>query len=376
MKFEVNRQKFLNKLVLNAKIIKKSRFGVQEGIEITAKDNNIELYSADETLHLKQSFYTPNLSEAGYIKISGLLINILRVLPDETVKFEATKTSLIIKGKNYDFKLNAIDKNALGAVVSDEINLVAGILYKEWHDVMKKAMLSAEKGRTDNRAYLSAIHFYTGGSLKLVATDSYRMFFRQLKTISITDEIEKLSIPARAIQNSFREDFKPDDVVLIGTFNNSAVISIKDLRIEDSIVEANRDFLDLIPKEFNNEVLISKKEIEPILKRVAGMKDFMIGYVKFIIKDEVLKIVAENKMIGFYEEEIKIKWLHQKNPIEKSSTSAFNPEYLYTGISIADNDSIVYKFQDEPLKPVLISSGNILEDNKQDYLIMPIRTSD
>jgi DNA polymerase-3 subunit beta len=220
------------------------------------------------------------------------------------------------------------------------------------------------------------------GGVRLVATDSYRLAYRDLPGVTALEPGNQVLIPARALQEVARlasqspassssggtEETAPPTL----TFRYSdldAVFEVAGVRLTTRLLKGTfPEYERLVPDRFTNVVKVAKDEISTALKRVRLLvrdsKDMTTPVRLALGRDgiELTVITAEN---GRAVERIEAQ--HDGDDV----TVAFNPTYLLDGIEAIQSDTVLIEAIDST-KPAMVRGDG---DPSYSYLLMPVRVS-
>lgn len=219
------------------------------------------------------------------------------------------------------------------------------------------------------------------GGVRLVATDSYRLAYRDLPGLSALEPGHQVLIPARALQEVARLASQSPGAGATGgdesaasslTFRYTdldAVFEVAGVRLTTRLLKGTfPEYERLVPDRFTNVVKVAKDEISTALKRVRLLvrdsKDMTTPVRLALGRDgiELTVITAEN---GRAVERIEAQ--HEGDDV----TVAFNPTYLLDGIEAIQSDTVLLEAIDST-KPAMVRGEG---DPSYSYLLMPVRVS-
>jgi DNA polymerase-3 subunit beta len=208
------------------------------------------------------------------------------------------------------------------------------------------------------------------GSLRLVATDSYRLAVRDLPGTSVLAEGQSVLVPSHALKELARLLGEAETVTLrLGerdaSFEVAAVGELGPVRLMTRLIEGEfPNYRGLIPKTQPNRLTVGRDALLDALRRVRLLAREATP-VRLVMKPDSLELLAVTQDVGQAHEELDGKF--EGNEL----TVAFNPEYLIAGIEVTPGDEITLETIDA-LKPALVRS---LEGSEFLYLLMPVRVS-
>ncbi len=211
----------------------------------------------------------------------------------------------------------------------------------------------------DARPTLTGVLFEgEGDSLRLVATDSYRLGVRDVEGVRI--EGSKL-VPYRALRELGRAIGAGPMTVSLGEREAAFVTDRGRLtvRIIDSTFPNYRQ---LLPDGHTNRLTVDKAAMLEAVGRAALVAEDHIP-VRLAMHSGGVELSVIRQEVGEATE------LLEGEYVGEDMTIAFNTRYLTDGVNAVDDEKIVIETSD-PLKP-----GLLLGSEKRDfqYLLMPVR---
>lgn len=200
-----------------------------------------------------------------------------------------------------------------------------------------------------------------GGTLKAVATDSFRL---AEKKVSVSGTVPPFSILIPAKNANDIMQTIPDDDIKVLIDEHQCAFSWADGIITTRLVTiAYPDYIQIIPKGFTAEATLLKKDFEAALKRTSVFSDsFQKIRLGFNIKSNKLEFSARNSDIGETNELIPASI--QGESIELS----FNHRYLQAPLSIITTEQI--SLSSAGIGRAMIIKG--VGDSSFLYLVMPM----
>lgn len=172
-----------------------------------------------------------------------------------------------------------------------------------------------------------------GGSIKAVATDSFRL---AEKKVAISGTIPPFSVLIPAKNATDVVQTLPDTDVEVLVDEHQCAFSWSDGIITTRLVTvAYPDYVQIIPKSFSAEATLLRKDFEAVLKRTSVFSDsFQKIRLGFNTKDKKLDFSARNSDVGETDESIPASV--QGESIELS----FNHRYLQAPLSLITTEQL------------------------------------
>jgi DNA polymerase-3 subunit beta len=226
----------------------------------------------------------------------------------------------------------------------------------------------------DSRQVLTGVLWeLENGTLTLAATDSYRLGARTLAVEGAPPEPRKVVLPARALAELVRALQASASSVVALVKENLISFSITSSEAEGSAREsviASRfiegefpNYRQLIPSGYPNVLTVERELLLEVTKRVGLLAQNNLP-VKLRLDSE-LEISAHTPDVGEGQELVAAEYKGE------SLVIAFNPQFLFDGVSAMQTQRVVLEAGDG-LKPAVIRGEG---DESFTYLLMPVRLS-
>lgn len=330
---------------------------------LTTTDEGLMLQSTDLEVSVKH--LVPALVEkTGQTVVPGRLLNdIVRTLPEAAVTLETDGDVVLVRCQQSSFTvrtLNPADFPKFPEVeIEKSVNLPASLLASMVKRVAKAV------SRDETRAVLTGVLVVIEGpSLRMVATDSYRLAVSEIVLENPPAEDIEVIIPGRALDEVSRIATASDEVRL-GTSENQIVFEFGTTTFVTRRIEGSfPNYKQLIPKDPETIVTIAGEELSSAVKRVALMALHNTPLrLEVSIEDQTLSLSANTQDVGDASEDIMVK------AEGKDVEIAFNHVFLTDGLIAASAETLRLEIV-SALKPGLIRTSG---DDEFLYLLMPVR---
>jgi DNA polymerase-3 subunit beta len=220
--------------------------------------------------------------------------------------------------------------------------------------------------RDDARPILTGVLLSaTGGGLRLVATDSYRLALRNLEGVSMLDEGQKVLVAARGLGEVQR---------LLGDGEVEAVLGEREVLFRVGTTEVTTRLIEgefpnyqqLIPSGYPNRLTVARDALNAAVNRVrlVGQRSDTAP-IRLSMSSDGLELTAVVPDVGEAHETVEAKFEGT------DLTVAFNSQFLLDGIEAAGTDEVSIESID-PLKPAVLRGSDGTDFL---YLLMPVRIS-
>lgn len=374
MEFKIN-SKTLEKLL--TKIIpavpSRTPMPILENFLFDIKDGLLTIYATDLEIALKSSINIVAEENMRLVVPARLLYDIIKSLPDMTVKFEITsngKVSLNTDNGVYtlsyllpeefpdvpSFPEENYDKDSVSEVV------IPGLELKRAIDQTSFAM-SKEDMRP---AMMGTLFDFTENGLRFVTTDGHRLVNLLKKNIIATFP-DQYIIPERAI-SVLSKILDEREVKLILSKTHIA-FRVSDLEFITRLIgQKYPDFNSVIPLENENKLKIRAGDLINVVKRMLLFSPTSSRKVKFAISTNNIEISAEDIDQGsFAKENVMCEYTGESMDI------GFNSVYVNDIVSHLQADKEIYFKLHSPTKAVIVEPVKNEEDEDLMMLLMPVR---
>lgn len=364
MKLSIARSELLDALTVVSKgMSARSTLPILSGILFSTNDGALTLQSTDLEVSVRHT--VPALvEEDGQTVVPGKLLNdIVRTLPEAAVTLETEGDVVLVRCQQSSFTvktLNPVDFPKFPEVSVDKsVELPAGLLAAMVKRVGKAV------SRDETRAILTGVMVVIEGpSLKMVATDSYRLAVSEMILEKSPAEDIEVVVPGRALEEVTRIA-SASDLVRLGTSENQIVFEFGETTFITRRIEGTfPNYRQLIPASADTTVTIATDEFTAAVKRVSLMALHNTPLrLSVSQEDQTLSLSATTQDVGDASEDLMVK-------VEGADVEiAFNHAFLADGLASTSTDTLRLEVQNA-LKPGLLKSQG---DDEFMYLLMPVR---
>jgi DNA polymerase-3 subunit beta len=172
-----------------------------------------------------------------------------------------------------------------------------------------------------------------GGTIKAVATDSFRLAEKKLALTGTVAPFSML-IPAKNALDIIQT--LPDEAIEIRSDEHQCAFSCPSMMLTTRLITVSYpDYQQIIPKSFVSEATVLRKDFEAILRRSAIFSDtFQKVRLGFTVKDKQVTLSAHNNDVGESSESL------SANITGENMELSFNHRYLSAPLSLIPAESI------------------------------------
>ena len=367
MKFSVSQQELMNAInIANKAVSKNTNIQIHELIYFDTEDNRLSLTAFDGEITIKTSINADIIEQGEMALKASLLANIIRKLPNDTIKIESKDGKINIKSQNSNFNLISFEyfeKQELALPESTPLEIA--------NDKLKRSILQTEFATSidESKLALTGILFeLKDGNLNMVALDGYRVALKQNK-MDYQSEFEdsEFIIPKRSLMEWSRI-ISDDNTTYIYKNENDIVFSSENTTMYCKVIDKNFiDYRNIINDISDTSIILDKESLVRALDRAQVLSD--PGHANLIRIE-----IAENHMIIKSNSEVgDVKEVLEIDQEGEGLDIAFNARYMQEGVRAFDSQKIKLNFKSS-LNPCLIypiDSKN--EDEEFTYLVLPVR---
>ncbi|HEV8103601.1 MAG TPA: DNA polymerase III subunit beta [Gaiellaceae bacterium] len=331
------------------------------GIQLRAEAGRLHLAATDMELSLRTSLEASVEGEGTTVVPGRLLLDIARTLPDSevTIDHRPEEATVVVTSGTANYRLHtysAEDFPRLPDVDSAPLHTVD-------RDVLVEtvARVGRSASRDESRPVLTGILVqFEPGKVVMAATDSYRLAVKETPVSAVLPELEAI-IPARALQELSRIAGGAEELQL-GLLENHVAFGAEDTWLTTRRIDGQfPNHRQLLPEQFEHEVLLPREEALEVVRRVSLMAQ-RNSPLRLRFADGELTVSAVTQDVGEARESLPAPYTAE--PLE----IGFNAEFLRDGLDSVDSDTVKFKLI-SPLRPAVLEG----ESDDYVYLIMPIR---
>ena len=362
MKISINQSELLNALTIVQKgITNRSTLPVLSGVYLEANGDDVLFQTTDLELSI-QYRSAALVEETGRTVLPGkLMVDIVKNLPDAAVNIDVNEDSAIISCESSSFSIRCLNpddfpgfpKVAAGSSITVPFDVFAGMAKKVCRVVSKD----------ESRAILTGVLIEVEeGSLKMVATDSYRLAVTEA---AIEGAAEGFSA---VLAGTFISDLaglpRTGENISLALAENQIIVSYAGTMFVNRRIEGKYpNYKQLIPSSYETRCLVEKNALAAAVKR-ASLLERSGSQVRISVNVASQTIqLTTNQDVGSTQEIVKAQ-------IEGVDVEiGFNSHYVSEGLSAMDSSMVSLEIQGT-LKPGILKGDS---DENYLYLVMPVR---
>jgi DNA polymerase-3 subunit beta len=345
-------------------------------LQITLHGNHLVVTGSDPDLVIEVRASVSGDADGTVVTPSRLLVDIVRSFDAGAVTVSSDDEEVRVTSGRAEFTVRtpAVGEMArLSAAAGEGIQLPAALFADGLRQVVRAAL--ADDTRAPQLTGVLMVATDTG--LRLVATDSYRLAFRDLPGVSALSPSSEVLVPARALAEIQRlvggrpEASKDADQrpLVFHHGELDAVFDLGEVQVTTRLLRGPfPDYERLLPASYPCSFTAGREDLAAALRRVRLMvrdtKDATTP-VRVSFGDGGAELTVLTSETGRAAERVDGTF------VGEDLTVAFNPTYLLDGIEAIRADSITLDVIDSS-KPATVRAA---EEDDYRYLLMPVRVS-
>jgi DNA polymerase III subunit beta len=343
-------------------------------IEVTANPELIRLTGFDLSLGIQTSFIA-NVVEEGVLTLPAKLLNdIVSKLPsgDITLDDEAGENLITITSASGRYQVRGMGAEEFPELPSIEDGETDRLSATAFIDGLKGSLVACSQDET--KQILTGVYLKVNADcLEFAATDGHRLGIVEVYPAetegqtTATDRAFEVTVPAKALRelDKMLGNRQDGDELELQLEQGQVVFAWGDQKLTTRTLEGKYpDYRLLIPKQFQRQITLDRKQLLSALERIAVLAD-QTNLVKFSIdgtgQSIALSVEAQDRGSG-----------RESLPAQISGADldiAFNVKYLMDGLKTLPTQEITISMNG-PLEPVILTPlGGI----KMTYLVMPVQ---
>jgi DNA polymerase-3 subunit beta len=340
------------------------------GLLLTCAGNTLSVTGTDLDLTIQVADEVIGIEDGNCVVPARLSTDIVRRLEPGAVTFGDNGDHITISAARSTFKLHTypvVEFPPVGKTTEPTTHLVESAFGEAVRQVVRAA--SHDEGRPLLTGVLVS---RVEGSLRLVATDSYRMALRDLPGTNVIPGEEDLLVPARALSElqrlptGVRSEESEVEKVGVAASSNEITFWQGKVQISTRLLEGRYpDYKQLIPDQYPNRLHLGKESFLSALRRVQLLVRDNTTPVRLSMRSGGVDLTVQSQDVGDAAETVDGDYNGEDLVI------AFNPAYLIDGAEAVAGDEVIVETADASRAATVRGA----EDDSFRYLLMPVRVS-
>jgi DNA polymerase III subunit beta len=364
MKFRSERDALVEALSSAARAVSTRAVGATTGLHLVVKGNELTTTGTDLDLTVRSVIEVIGIDDGESVVPARLVADAVRHLEPGAVTIDASEEKVEISAARSHFSLRAFapgDFPTLPSTGATTTTLNAGELVEALRQVVRAS------SSDDARPLLTGVLFTSEEeTLRLVATDSYRLALCDLPgRVAIAGD-KDLLVPSRALSELQRLcGTLPDDTdVGVVLSETEVTFTAGQTTISSRLIEGSYpDYKQLIPASYPNHLHLGKESFLAALRRARLLVKDNTTSVRLTMHASGVDLKVVSHDLGDVEETVDGDFSGEE------LTIAFNPTYLIDGVDAVAGDEVVIETSDSA-RPAMVHGA---EEASFRYLLMPVR---
>jgi len=338
---------------------------VLSGLRVSAADGALELVGTDLELTIRVRIPADIDGDGSAVIPARLLSEIVRQLEGPSVSVVLSDDDARIEAARFATTLRTLSASEFPRLAQSDGTGVR-VSASSFAEALRQVVSAASKDEA--RPILTGVLLTaSGGGLRLVATDSYRLAMRDLEGVSMLAEGQKVLVAAKGLAEVQRLLSAATDDIDVALGDRDVVFRVGSTEVTTRLIEGDfPNYQQLIPKDYPNRLTVARDALQAAVNRVR-----LVGQsrdtapIRLSMSAESLELSAIAADVGEAHETVEAKYEGTE------LTVAFNSQFLLDGIDAAASAEVVLESID-PLKPAVLRATDTPDFL---YLLMPVRIS-
>lgn len=327
MKVVCRREEFFSAFQLvNTAVPARDVKPVLRNVKVIAADERCTLLATDLELGIRLEVPGLSVEEPGAVLLPAhRLLAILRESPDETLVFETTEQSCLVRGDRSEFELGGEDPEAFPDVSRFSADACHEVNAGVFRELIRRTAFAAAVD-SNRFAFTGVLCELDGSVARLVATDGRRLAVAEGEAVAHGGHSTKGKIhilPTKALHLLERNLQDPDEQIRVSLSPNEALFQTTRATIYTRLVEGRfPPYRDVVPKKPSVKVTLPVAAFHAAVRQAAVMTDQESRKVVLGFAKGKLTLRAQGADVGRSRVEMPLDY--DGKPLE----IAFNPQLL------------------------------------------------
>lgn len=364
MKLSINKTELQNALSIVQKgASSRSTLPVLSGILLEAVGDTVTFQTTDLELSIQYSTSALVEEEGRAVIPAKLFVDIVKNLSDAAVHLSADEETADLACDGASFSIRALNPEDFPGFPHVDVTQTIEIPFMTFSSMVRR--VAKVVSRDESRAILTGVLVTLEGStLKMVATDSYRL--------AITEtEIPQNSVDdfQAVITGSFLQEIaalpKSENTMSLALAENQIVVTYQDTVFVNRRIEGNfPNYKQLLPDSHTTRATVAIDRLLAAVKRVSllGQASAPVRF-DVNIDSQTLQLSSAAQDVGSAQETIPCECEGEDMQI------ALNSSYVLEGLQAVESDEVVFDIV-ASMRPGTFTAP---KDQNYLYLVMPVR---
>ena len=346
---------------------------ILNNVLIKAEAGKIRLIATNLEIGIINTVRGKTETEGSFTVNAKIISDCVGLLPNKKIELKQKENELLVNCENYQAKIKGQS--------AEEFPLIPEVDRKKYFSAQAKAVKGAISQvifatlLSEARLELSGVLFtFSGSSLTIAATDSYRLAEKKIQIKSSSDEEKKIIVPAKTLQELLRvlsvnlddEVEENNQEIKFYISDNQILFTYGSTELVSRLIEGQYpDYQQIIPITSKTKIMVDRQELIRAVKMASlfsktGVNDINLDFP--LGKNQVV-ISSVSGQTGENITNLEAKVTGDENSI------VVNYRYLLEGLSNIEKETVKIEIIDGNT-PCLIRPD---QDESYLYIIMPIK---
>lgn len=371
MKLTLSRETLLKPLQMVMGVVdRKQALPILSNVLLDVNEQYLSIIGTDLEIELVgHSFFAEPLSSAMRLTLPGRkLLDICRALPENAmIELYQDKHQVVLRSQRSRFTLATLPAQDYPNTEPQTPHLEVTLEQKDLLTLLRRTHFAM--AQQDVRYYLNGMLFeFASHQLRAVATDGHRLATDAIAVDIQDDHRLQVIVPRKGILELMHLLDNSDQQISLSVGGSYIRAIAKNYTFLSKLIEGRfPDYQRVIPKNSDRVILIDREELKQALIRTAILCNDKIRGIFLELKENILRILANNAEQELAEEELSIEYRGPEFGL------AFNVNYLLDVLNTITSHQVELMFASGSHNSLLISEPNA--DKNQAFVVMPMRMS-
>ena len=342
-------------------------YPVLEGLHLSVRGDELSVTGTDLEMSIRLTTTVGGVSDGAVVVPARLSADAVKSLPAGAVEFSAdggSEDTVTISAGRSQFSLRSYNVDDYPAQIDPAAEAVT-LSSTSFSDALRQVVRAASSDEA--RGVITGVLIAAEeDTVRMVATDSYRLAVRDLPDTSMLTSGQKVLVPHRAL-NELQRLLGGNEELTVRLGARHATFECGSTRLTTRLIEGDYpNYRNLVPASSPNVLTVGKELLLEALRRVKIMAQRdSSSAVRLKLGGDTMTVSVRDQEYGTVIEELDVGYDGEEMLV------GFNPNYLMEGVDAIDADEIAVSLRD-PIKAVVLRG---VGKEEYLYLLMPLRVS-
>jgi len=342
-------------------------------IKVDEDSQRVTLIGFDETMGI-QTCFQAQVEEPGELTLPAkLLESIISRLPSEDIVIQETQedAAVTITSSSGEYEVRGLSAEDYPSLPVVEDGQAAELSIEALLEGLKGSLFATSADET--KQVLTGVHLLAEPeTLEFAATDGHRLAVVKTSDESgqgkDTDDKMDVTVPAKALRDLERmlQTYTSSEPIALKFDRTQVIFELGDQRLTTRLLEGQYpNYRQLIPKQFERQVTIDRKQLMDALERIAVLADQKNNIVKLSLDpdQQSVAVSVEAQEVGSGREVVAAQITGDALDI------AFNVRYLLDGLKALGTNEVQLQCNTATSPSIFVPLGEV----QMTYLVMPVQ---